>query len=346
MSILAFADGEIDKQKQMPEEEAFSLLATLMTSPKYHLRTLFTPEMSGLHLLLYQFSRCLEDVDPVLYCHLHRRGVEPRLYATQWFLTLFAYRFPLQLVLRVYDFVLSEGLEGAMLRFALTLIEKNREALLGMNDMAQLTTFLKEKLFDVYIDKSPSANSLLESGFFGSASGADKEVYKADVLVADAVSVQIRESMLRAYEAEWTEQTQMEKERETELETLRSSVTNLSSKVRRLEESAEKSDAEHVSIASDLVRTKVENESLKDENEGLRGQVEELRRVVQTQTEEVEARLRGEMESVMQRNVEIFGENRRLDEELGEMEKVLVGTKMEFAQVSVCLLYNWFDMLC
>lgn len=328
----------------MPEEEAFSLFVTLMHSPKYRLRTLFTPDMSGLHLLLYQFSRCLEELDPVLYCHLHRRGVEPRLYATQWFLTLFAYRFPLQLVLRVYDFVLSEGLEGAMLRFALTLVEKNRDALLGMADMAQLTTFLKEKLFDVYIDRSPSASSLLESGFFGSAGGADKEVYKADALVSDAVAVQVREDMLRACEAEWTEQTRLEKERESELESLRSSVTTLTAKVRRLEESAEKSDTEHVSIASELVRTKVESEGVRDENESLRGQVEELRRVVQSQTEEVEARLRAEMESVMRRNVEIFGENRRLEEELGEMEKVLVGTKMELAQVSA-ISVSFFALL-
>lgn len=324
----------------MTEEEAFSLMTTLMTHPKYRLRTLFTADMPGLHLLLYQFSRVLEDLDPQLYYHLHRRGADPRLYATQWFLTLFAYRFPLQLVLRVYDFVLSEGLESAMVRFGISLVLKNREKLLEMKDMGALCGFLKEKLFDVYIDKSPSASSILESGFFGTAGGADKEVYKADALVADAVAVEVVPDVLRSYETEWLEQTRIEKERENELESLRSSVSTLTAKVRRLEESAERSDTEHVSIASDLVRTKVENEELKDANEGLKGQVEELRRVVATQTEEVEKKMRDEMESVMERNVEIFGENRRLEEELGEMEKALVGTKMEFAQVSFHLVHD------
>ncbi|KAF2093270.1 RabGAP/TBC [Rhizodiscina lignyota] len=322
----------------MTEDEAFSLMMTLMTHPKYRLRNLFTAEMPGLHLLLYQFARALEDLDPQLYYHLHRRGVEPRLYATQWFLTLFAYRFPLQLVLRVYDFVLSEGLESAMIRFGTSLVIKNREALIDMRDMSALTTFLKEKLFDVYIDKSPSASSIKESGFFGTAGGADKEVYKADELVCDAVAIDIEPGMLRAYETEWTEQTRIEKEREAELESLRSNVTALSLKVRRLEEAAEKSDTEHVEMATDLVRTKVENQTLKDENEGLKGQVEELRKVVENQPAEVEAKMRNEMESVMERNVEIFGENRRLEEELGEMEKVLVGLKMEHAQVSFLVL--------
>ena len=171
----------------MPEEEAFSLFVTLMN--KYGLRDLFIQDMPGLHLHLYQFERLLEDMEPALYCHLRRKDVKPQLYATQWFLTLFAYRFPLQLVLRIYDLILSEGLEGAILKFGIVLMQKNAEALMGMNDMSTLTTFLKERLFDVYTDKAPSASSILESGFFGSTGGIDKEVYRADMLVKDAVAV-------------------------------------------------------------------------------------------------------------------------------------------------------------
>jgi hypothetical protein len=33
-----------------------------------------------------------------------------------WFLTLFAYRFPLQLVLRIYDLIFEEGLETTILK--------------------------------------------------------------------------------------------------------------------------------------------------------------------------------------------------------------------------------------
>ena len=181
----------------MPEEEAFSLFVTLMN--KYGLRDLFVADMAGLHLHLYQFERLLEEFEPALYCHLRRREVKPQLYATQWFLTLFAYRFPLQLVLRIYDLILSEGLESAILKFGIVLMQKNAETLLGMKDMSTLTTFLKERLFDVYIDKAPSANSILENGFFGSTSGVDKEIYRADQLVKDAVAVKITPEMLKEY---------------------------------------------------------------------------------------------------------------------------------------------------
>jgi hypothetical protein len=316
----------------MPEEEAFCLLVRLMN--KYGLRDLFISGMPGLHLHLYQFERLLEDFEPALYCHLNRRGVKPDLYATQWFLTLFAYRFPLQLVLRIYDLILSEGLEGAILKFGIVLMQKNAQTLLGMRDMSALTTFLKERLFDVYIDKTPSASSLLDSGFFGSTGGIDKEVYRADMLVQDACAVKVTPDMLKLYANEWREKQQAEKKREEQIDSLEEKVRTLTHKVRSLEERAEKSDTEHVQMASELVRTKVENETLGDENESLKTRVEELQRIVTTQPEEVEAKLRTEMDTVMQKNIVVHNENRALEEQLSEMEKELVETKMQWAEVS------------
>ena len=293
--------------------------------------------MAGLHLHLYQFERLLEEFEPAVYCHLRRREVKPQLYATQWFLTLFAYRFPLQLVLRIYDLILSEGLESAILKFGIVLMQKNAEALLGMKDMSALTTFLKERIFDVYIDKAPSANSILENGFFGSTAGVDKEVYRADVLVKDAVAVNITPAMIKQYTAEWKEQQRTEKERETELQGLKEKVGSLESKVRLLESRAEQSDREHVQVASELIKTKVENESLADENETLKTKVEGLQKIVDTQTEEVEARLKNDMETVMQKNITVHNENRALEESMADMEKELVAAKMQWATVSLPL---------
>ena len=315
----------------MPEEEAFCLLVRLMN--QYHLRELFIHDMPGLHLHLYQFERLLEDFEPALYCHLHRKGVNPQLYATQWFLTLFAYRFPLQLVLRIYDLVLSEGLEGAILKFGIILMQKNAATLLSMTDMVALTTFLKEKIFDVYIDQAPSANSILESGFFGTAGGIDKEVYRADMLVQDACAVKITPEMLKIYTEEWEEKAKIEKAREAELEFLRTTNSTLTNKIRSLEERAEKHDTEHVQVASELVRIKVQNEELKDVNESMTGQITELRKVIEKQPEEVEQMFKGEMDRIMKRNAEVQDENRSLETQMEEMETALVTVKMEYAEV-------------
>lgn len=301
---------------------------------QYHLRDLFKQDMPGLHMHLYQFERLLEDFEPALYCHLHRRQVTPHLYATQWFLTLFAYRFPLQLVLRIYDLILSEGLE-AIIKFGIVLMQKNAATLLGMSDMVALMNFLKDRLFDVYIDQAPSAGSILESGFFGSSGASiDKEVYRADQLIQDACAVKITPEILKTYRLEWEEKTRLEKEREAELELLKTTNHSLQQKVRRLEERVEEHDTEHAALATDLVKTKVENQELKDENESFKGQVRELRLVIEKQPEEVEARLQSEMDRLMKRNQEVHEDNTRLEEEMSEMEQTLVATKMQYAEVS------------
>jgi hypothetical protein len=315
----------------MPEEEAFCLLVRLMNH--YKLRDLFIQDMPGLHMHLYQFERLLEDFEPALYCHLHRRGISPHLYATQWFLTLFAYRFPLQLVLRIYDLILSEGL-SAIIKFGIVLMQKNSEKLLTMSDMGVLTTFLRDKLFDVYIDQAPSSGSLLENGFFGSSSSSvDKEVYRADEFVRDACEVKITPELLKAYTAEWEEKTRAEKEREQELDTLKKANASFTIRVRKLEARLEAADTEQTAMANELVHTKIENEELKDENESLTGQVKELRIVIDKQPQEIEDRWKLERDNLMERNQKVHEENEKLEKEMAELEEELVQTKMRWAEV-------------
>ncbi|KAK0747663.1 rab-GTPase-TBC domain-containing protein [Apiosordaria backusii] len=311
----------------MAEEEAFCLLVRLMNH--YQLRDLFAADMPGLHLRLFQFERLLEDLEPALYCHLRRRGITPHLYATQWFLTLFAYRFPLQLVLRIYDLILSEGL-SAILRFGIVLMQKNAGSLLGISDMSALTTFLKDRLFDFYIDATPSTNSILENGFFGSSSSSlDKEVYRADQLVRDACEVKITPEMLSAYKVEWEEKTRGEKEREQELEALRSANASYASRVRRLEERIEAHDREQAELATDLVKTK------------------ELRIVIEKQPEELEQAWELERADLMKRNEKVHEENERLEKELKDLEEELVATKVQYAEVNSqheTLKQKWKDL--
>ncbi|RYP69688.1 hypothetical protein DL771_005967 [Monosporascus sp. 5C6A] len=329
----------------MPEEEAFCILVRLMNH--YKLRDLFIQDMPGLHLRLYQFERLLEDLEPALYCHLRRRGISSHLYATQWFLTLFAYRFPLQLVLRIYDLIFSEGLE-AILRFAVVLMQKNASTLLGMSDMAELTGFLKENVFDIYIDQAPSAGSILENGFFGSSSSSiDKEVYRADQLVRDACDVKLTPELLKSYTAEWEEKMRIEKDREEELQQLKTTNLSYAIKIRKLEERLEASDRESTAMATDLVQTKVQNEELSDQNESLLGQVKELRNVIEKQPEELEQAWQLERDDLMKRNEKVHEENRRLEKELSELEEELVQTKMRYAEINSqheTLQRKWADL--
>lgn len=87
-------------------------------------------------------------------------------------------------------------------------------------------------------------------------------------------------------------------------------------------------------MASDMVRLKMDNDTLADDNEGLKFQVVELQKMIDTQPAEVEEKLKAEMDRIMQRNIEVQNENRALKEEMDEMERELVNAKMSHAEVS------------
>ena len=73
------------------------------------LREMFHPEMGGLQVAMYQLTRLLAETHPALYRQLDQLEVDPSLYATPWFLTLFAAHFPLGFVARVFDLLFFEG---------------------------------------------------------------------------------------------------------------------------------------------------------------------------------------------------------------------------------------------
>ncbi|VDO55854.1 unnamed protein product [Brugia timori] len=90
----------------MPEEQAFCTLVKIMFD--YGLRDLFKLGLNVLHLRFYQLQRLTEDYVPDLFAHFYNLGVETHMYASQWFLTLFTAKFPLQMVYFIVDLFLSE----------------------------------------------------------------------------------------------------------------------------------------------------------------------------------------------------------------------------------------------
>ncbi len=84
------------------------------------------------------------------------------MYASQWFMTLFSYRFPLDFVYRILDSVFAEGVE-ALFRFAIALMKKNEEKLLELN-FDHAVNFLKLELFECYRrpDSGSEANGVVE----------------------------------------------------------------------------------------------------------------------------------------------------------------------------------------
>ncbi|KAG0342544.1 hypothetical protein BG004_005658 [Podila humilis] len=138
----------------MDEREAFCVFVRLMET--YDMRTMFTLNMEGLQLRLYQFSALLSEHLPMLHAHLSFHTIHAAMYASQWFLSLFAYTYPLPLVLRIYDVVFTEGAPETIMRVAVALLKKNEEKLMQLQEFEDLLEALSSNLYDVYEDNAGS----------------------------------------------------------------------------------------------------------------------------------------------------------------------------------------------
>ena len=116
----------------------------------YDLRSCFLPDLSGLHLRIYQFQHLLSKHLPRLTAHMELLQVEP-LYVSQWFLSFFAVTCPLPMLLRIYDVILTEGASETLMRVALSLMRRNEIKILACTEFEDVMSLLLSRaLWDTY----------------------------------------------------------------------------------------------------------------------------------------------------------------------------------------------------
>ncbi|KAK7472854.1 GTPase-activating protein [Stygiomarasmius scandens] len=251
----------------MPDEEAFSLTVRLMQV--YDLRGNFLPEMPSLSLRLFQFDRLVEELLPVLHVHFLRQNIKSSMYCSQWFLTMFSYRlvdfeiiqicslmttefrFPLQIVYRIYDNVLASGIES-IFGFSIALLRKNEDILLNLK-FDEILAFLNTKLLDKYKAEVGGDNQ-------------NDVKYLVDEFVTDAgsISSQINSFMLDSYMHEYEDKMREQHKHAVEVAELRNSNRQLSQQVKNLESSLAQLNAEHVDVLNELVKARLRNEELEE----------------------------------------------------------------------------------
>lgn len=303
----------------MEPDAAFCMLVRLMFT--YGFRELYLPEMPGLHLRIYQFDRLMEDTLPELYNHLENQNIKSSMYAIQWFMTLFAYKFPLDMVLRIYDVVVAEGLES-ILKFALNLMMKNEQHLLTLK-FDSLLDFLKEKIF-YYYQETPNPNE----------ETANEATYQIDKFISDAMEINILPLTLQRYTTEFDEIDKLEKLREEQAKDLQSQNGLLTKEIRKIEALYAVLNKEHVEIANEMIQGKIKIGSLEEENQFLKEQIEQLETRLAnlkansdtkvdftTSTKEIGTGLDEEIQSAMEKNLEVMDQNRILEDQLAELEE-------------------------
>jgi hypothetical protein len=116
----------------------------------YDLRSCFLPDLSGLHLRIYQFQQLLSQDLPELTAHLEKLKLEP-LYLSQWFLSFFGVTCPLPMLLRIYDVILVEGASETLMRVALSLMRRNEKRILATTEFEDIMQLLLSRgMWDTY----------------------------------------------------------------------------------------------------------------------------------------------------------------------------------------------------
>ena len=209
---------------QMPEEQAFCVLVKIMFD--YGLRDLFKLGFDALHLRFYQLERLMQDYAHELHGHFNDIGIETHMYASQWFLTLFTAKFPLQMVFFIVDLFLAEGV-NTIFHISLALLQDSKKVLLQLDFEGVL------KYFRVALPRRYRTES------------------NAKDLIKSAVKLKISHKRLLQYEKEYHSLKQRELESQDPLERLERENLRLKEAVMRLEH-------ENDDLAHELVTSKIE----------------------------------------------------------------------------------------
>ncbi|USP81635.1 uncharacterized protein yc1106_08909 [Curvularia clavata] len=157
---------------QMGDKEAFCVLVRLMED--YDLRSCFLPDLSGLHLRIFQFQQLLHHHMPELAQHLDDLGIGSA-YLSQWFLSFFAVTCPLPMLFRIYDVLFAEGASETIMRVALALMKRNEQKLLSLTEFEDaMQLLLGRQLWDPYGRNAGSADELV-ADFVGFTNDVTRE---------------------------------------------------------------------------------------------------------------------------------------------------------------------------
>jgi hypothetical protein len=127
----------------------------------YDLRSCFLPDLSGLHLRIYQFQQLMKQHLPTLSGHLDVLQIEAA-YLSQWFLSFFAVTCPLPMLFRIYDVIFAEGASETIMRVALSIMKRNEEKILASSEFEDVMQLLLSRaLWDPYGRNAQSADDLV-----------------------------------------------------------------------------------------------------------------------------------------------------------------------------------------
>lgn len=220
-------------------------------------------------------------------------------------MTLFAYRFPLDIVFRIMDIVVGVGIE-AVFRFSFALLKKNQEKILSL-EFEPLLEYLKTGLFDVYLSGS------------------------IDTLMIDASEIKLKKSRVDKLKKDW-EHDQIKVDPEyLSSDALRQQNVTLREQMKRMEQAYEQLNKEHIVLANQYLAQSINQEKMNDSFEGMQEKMDEFQSIIDGSLSEPMYD-NEEMQRLANKNMKLVQRNCELEDRISELEYMLVEVRMRHAQ--------------
>ncbi|CAI4048624.1 hypothetical protein SKDZ_13G3180 [Saccharomyces kudriavzevii ZP591] len=301
------------------EADAFGLFVRLMKV--YDLRLLFLPSAPGIDVLCYKFDRLVEESYPDIYKHMNEKGVHSSMFLVGLFTTLFQKKLTAETQPRIGDIVFLESLDSVM-RIPAMLLCRSRDQLLKLG-FDELLEFLNSGLVDDYIGQGNDVSSDVPS----SGECMDK-------LIRDAMKeVIITPRVMKKYASEYEEIHRLDNEREEQYKSITEKNMHLQKHVRKLENDYTSLNREHVTIANELVKNRLNIESILNENNGYKLQILDLKKKLDAEKKKqlssvyVPNDLKKDLEETLKKNSQVMDENLKLQDRISELERTVEAIK-------------------
>ncbi|CEL93259.1 unnamed protein product [Vitrella brassicaformis CCMP3155] len=166
------------------EEEAFWVFVRIMDAETYGASRFFEEGLYGIKLFMHQFDALVRQKLPILARHLEDNDAHVEVYAMQWFISLFLYSFPFECVGRLWDWMLSEGLES-MHHIGLAILKLLRNRLMNARDVecVRLLKFARQNVYEM--------------------GNSDDKLLAPEAILGTTAKVKIQADYLAKLEEEW-----------------------------------------------------------------------------------------------------------------------------------------------
>ncbi|EGV64815.1 RabGAP/TBC [Yamadazyma tenuis ATCC 10573] len=208
--------------------------------------------------MLYKFDRLMEIYHPSLFNHLIKRGIRSNSFASQWFLTLFSYKFPIDVILRIYDFVIFEGVDF-LLKLALRLMALNESILLRLNSDS-LLAYLNTNILDVLVRKDfqPGSN----------------QYYDTSKIFTGFTN--LNPNLLQKFEAEFQKLYALNEKKLDDINLLNLTNGKLRNQIKYLQMDLFNLNKDHLQVVQGLINLKVRLPELMSQNSDLEDDIQSL----------------------------------------------------------------------